>query len=173
MKSIGFKIVLFMIVTLFLGPICTSQRGGVISLVIDPKMMMVGPYESSTSGELDFIFKIADNSKKQEIGMAFEVFSAMKYSSAGGYYNYKMSSLNLDGVQYYVGGELGFIGREIDEELYFSPSFALNTGIRYFLNIDFAIEMSSSYRYRSDLVDVYQESVPMCFNGYMGIVYQW
>ena len=105
--------------------------------------------------------------------MALEVFNAIKYSSIGGYYNYKIHSVNIKNVQYYIGGEVGFIGREIDQDISLTPSVALNTGIRYFLNSDFGVEMSGSYRYRSDLVEVYQESSPMKFSGYMGLVYQW
>lgn len=151
---------------------CFSQ-GGIVTLLIDPTMMMIGPYDTSTSGELDFILKVADKTNNHETGLSLEVFDAIDYYSAGVFSNYNISSLNIKNIEYTVGGEVGLIERNIDEEMSIHPSFAFNTSIRLSLNEDIGVELASSIRYRNDLVHIYDESQPMKFNGYVGMIYKW
>ena len=157
---------------LFVNMYCSAQKNGFVSLVIDPKMLIMGPYETSEQGELDFIVKLSDHTKNSEIGIAYERFASIDYSSYGIFYNQKIDFNIIKDTSYILGFESGFIRRQLEDHV-LKMSFAFNAGVRYDINSSIGVEVSSNYRYRSDLVELYNESNPMMFSGYMGVYYNW
>ena len=163
-----------------LGMFCTisslSQNKGLFSVMIDPKMLIVGPYETSEHGELDIIFKIAHHNPHHEIGLYSELFSAIGYYSFGMFYNYKFliesEKKDFNRFVFPVGIELGFIKRKDEVDL-LEYSFALNGSIRYFLVKNWAIEVNYRWIKRSDLTELYDEGFLMKSNMYTGLVYVW
>ncbi|MGB2128518.1 MAG: hypothetical protein ACPHXR_03485 [Flavicella sp.] len=157
---------------LFVNIYCSAQKNGFVSVVIDPKMLIKGPYEDSENGELDFVLKLSDHTETSEIGIAYERFASIDYSSYGIFYNQKIDLPILKDTSYILGVESGFIRRQVEDHI-IKLSFALNAGVRYDINSSVGVEVSSNYRYRSDLVELYDSTNPMIFSGYMGVYYTW
>ncbi|MGY5354071.1 hypothetical protein [Wenyingzhuangia sp. IMCC45467] len=167
-------IILAMIYILFhITGLSIAQENGIVQFYLDPKMMIEGPYKNSKSGELDFLMKIGSSTNTYEMGFFVEKFKAIKYTSAGVYYNKKINVKklmpSLDKFEFSVGFDSGFIHRIINEDKNYSITAALNAETKYFLKKNFGISLKSNYRYRGDLVEFYGTKNPMLFSGYVGV----
>ena len=65
----------------------------------------------------------------------------------------------------------GFIYRS--NERVMKPTININNEIRVPINSRLALSLLSSFKYRSDLVELYSESKPLKFNGYLGLIYKF
>lgn len=152
-----------------------AQEHGIVQFYLDPKMMIEGPYKNSKSGELDFLMKIGSSTNTYEMGFFVEKFKAIKYTSAGMYYNKKINVKklmpSLDKFEFSVGFDSGFIHRFINKDKNYSITAALNAETKYFLKKNFGVSLKSNYRYRGDLVEFYGTKNPMLFSGYAGLFF--
>lgn len=162
-----------------------SQSSGMLSFTLDPKMLAVGPYETSEYGELDLTIRLGCSKERFEIGLYTELFPAIGYYGFGLFSNYKFF-LDSNPKTFHrwvvpIGGELGFIRRvhreannlrsHRDKVLQFN--FGFIGSVRYFIIKNMALELGVDYRYRSDLEKIYQDDFQLRANVFTGIVFTW
>ena len=149
---------------------CTSlySQQNYISIHVDPKMAIKGPYETSKSGELDILFRAAHTENNSEIGIEYESFTAIDYAAWGLFYNYVF---NFHKVNLTAGFMSGFIYRSDYNVM--KPTININNEIRVPINNRLALSLLSSFKYRTDLVEIYSENKPLKFNGYLGLIYKF
>lgn len=135
-------------------------------------MLVNGPYSDSQEGALDFLIKTSIGDSKNEFGLYFEKFKAMEYTSAGVLYNYKMElakvSSVLNNMVGLIGLDAGYIRRDLAKK---SDAFtvSLNAELRYLVSKNFGVNLTSNYRLRGDLIDLYNDKTPFIFSGYVGL----
>ncbi|MDO3694724.1 hypothetical protein QVZ41_07700 [Wenyingzhuangia sp. chi5] len=149
-----------------------AQKKGIIQVSFDPTMLVNGPYSDSQKGALDFLIKTSIGDSKNEFGLYFEKFKAMEYTSAGVLYNYKMElakvSSVLNNMIGLIGLDAGYIRRDLAKT---SDAFtvSLNAELRYLVSKNFGVNLTSNYRVRGDLIDLYNDKTPFIFSGYVGL----
>ncbi|MDG1806087.1 hypothetical protein [Flavicella sp.] len=146
-----------------------------VSLSADPKMIVVGPYETSESGEWDLLLRFAYRRKHFEYSVFYEGFKAISYSSAGINVNYlffkKDAQSRFNRLEFGVGPGFGVIVRK---ELDVRENFIeLNGEFRYFFNKNIGLMFLGNLKYRSDLVVRYNETEPWRFSNFWGVIYRW
>ena len=152
-----------------------SQKKGIVQVSLDPTMLVNGPYSDSQNGALDFLIKAAIGNSKNELGLYFEKFKAMEYTSAGILFNHKMELAKVSSVLSnmigLIGLDTGYIRRNQSKVSRTSDSFtvSLNAELRYLVSKNFGINLTSNYRVRGDLIDLYNDKTPFIFSGYVGL----
>ncbi|MGY5354155.1 hypothetical protein [Wenyingzhuangia sp. IMCC45467] len=151
-----------------------AQKEGIFQVSLDPTMLVNGPYADSEKGALNFLIKASRGNSKNELGLYLERFQAMDYTSAGVLYNYKMNlakvSSMLNNMIGLIGLDAGYIRRDLAKT---SDAFttSLNAELRYLVSQSFGLNLTSNYRMRGDLVDLYDDKTPFIFSGYVGLFY--
>lgn len=152
-----------------------AQNDFRMSLLYDVKMKAVGPYETSETGEWDLLFRFAYRHKHWEYQFFLENFYAIKYGAIGfgAHYLYFIEDANKNFYrwEFAAGPGIGIIVREelgVEE-----PFFELNGDIRYFFNRSIGISVLGNLKYRTDLVERYDEEDPWRLSGFLGLVYRW
>ena len=146
-----------------------------VSLSFDPKMIIVGPYETSEKGEWDLLLRFAHRRKHFEYTLFYEGFKSISYSSAGIGVNYlflkKDAKSRFNRLEMGLGPGFGVIVRkELDvRENYFE----FNGEFRYFFNKHLGLMFLGNFKYRNDLVARYDEDEPWRFSNFWGIIYRW
>ena len=149
-----------------------AQNKGIIQISLDPTMLVNGPYSDSQNGALDLLVKTSIGNSKNEFGLYYEKFKAMEYTSAGILYNHKMElakiSSKLDNMIGLIGLDAGYIRRDLAKS---SDAFtmSLNTELRYLVTKNLGVNLTSNYRLRGDLIDLYNDKTPFIFSGYIGL----
>lgn len=154
-----------------------AQKKVIFQILIDPKMMIEGPYEESKNGKLDLVLKLGRSRESYEVGLFVNRFKALSYNSAGVYYNRKINIEKflpvLDKFELSGGLDTGFIHRIINSEKNYSFTASLNAELKYFMKENFGVVLLSNYRYRGGLVEYYNTKNPMLFSGYFGVFYKF
>ncbi|ANW96271.1 hypothetical protein AXE80_08260 [Wenyingzhuangia fucanilytica] len=151
-----------------------AQKEGIVQVSLDPTMLVNGPYADSEKGALNFLIKASRGNANNELGLYFEKFSAMEYTSAGVLYNYKMDlttvSSMLNNMIGLIGLDAGYIRRDLAKK---SDAFttSINAELRYLISQNFGLNLTSNYRMRGDLIDLYNDKTPFIFSGYVGLFY--
>ncbi|SHH72574.1 hypothetical protein [Wenyingzhuangia marina] len=149
-----------------------AQKKGIIQVSLDPTMLVNGPYSDSQNGALDFLIKASIGNPKNELGLYYERFKAMDYTSAGVLYNHKMELAKVSSVLSnmigLIGLDAGYIRRDLAKR---SDAFtvSLNAELRYLVSKNFGVNLTSNYRVRGDLIDLYNDKTPFIFSGYVGL----
>ena len=155
-----------------------AQSQGMVSIVIDPKMAVEGPYKTSEHGELDITLRVACHHLKYEIGAFTELFPAIEYYGFGLFFKYKFllekNPKKFNRWVLPIGADVGFIKRNQEfEEKVLMFNFAIDGGVRFFITKNIGLELGINYRYRSDLEEIYQDNFQMRYNVYSGLVFVW
>ncbi|NIJ45246.1 hypothetical protein FHR24_001685 [Wenyingzhuangia heitensis] len=178
MKQIKLFIIMGIVVVLGLCSTAAVAQNAVIQFSLDPTMLANGPYADSDHGELDFMIKGSKIFKENnEIGIFVEQFSAMNYTSAGFLYNRKVNifpetSAMCESVETLFGIDAGAIKRDVEEEDGTYLTAGLNAEFRFLLSDKFGFNLTSNYRYRGDLANIYNDNSPFIFSGYVGVFYK-
>ena len=132
------SIFIFCLLFLFLNKTSFAQKEKDfrVSLGYDPKMKLLGPYETSEEGEWNLLFRFAHRRKHMEYTLFLETFDAISYGALGVGVNYlfliKDSQNRFNRWEFGIGPGFGVIVRkELDVKENF---FELNGEFRYFFN---------------------------------------
>lgn len=151
-----------------------AQKEGIIQVSLDPTMLVNGPYAESENGALNFLIKASRGNSKNELGLYFEKFKEMEYTSVGILYNHKVSlakvSSMLNNMIGLIGLDAGYVRRDLEKK---SNAFttSINAELRYLVSQKFGFNLTSNYRMRGDLIDLYDDKTPFVFSGYVGLFY--
>jgi hypothetical protein len=175
MKKI--KRVIVMGIVLLFGFSGSFQNKGIVLLSIDPRMLLNGPYEDSTGGELNFVVRAGVTNFKNEMGVSFESFSALDYRGYEAFYNYKFFTKKIENESRYfefLGGVASGVVTRPKQDVS-ELTLALNAESRYYFSKNWGLSITGNYRYRGDLVEMYDASFSnyMVFSGYFGVLFRW
>ena len=173
-KHMGRKITLALFFLLTLSAF--GQNNPYIEIGFDPKMITNGPYEGADSA-LDMMVKVGIHGKRLDYNFYTEVFNATRYYSYGigmmiPYRLYPPESQNrTTSLDFAFGFDVGLISRpELNST---TGSFGLNLETRFNIGKSFTLKYLANWRYRSDLVNVYNEQNNFKFGGYLSLVYNF
>ncbi|GGF79437.1 hypothetical protein [Wenyingzhuangia marina] len=145
-----------------------SQKKTNLSIYIDPKMLIYGPYMNDKKGALDILSRFYISKNKNEYGLELEYFNRIHYLASGLFYSRQI--LKIKKTYIYTGGNIGFIFRTSKYNTK-TPSFSINCRIKYKLTNKLSISLLANYKHRSDLVKLYNNKKILYFNGYIGLNY--
>lgn len=166
------KILVLFFALLLCKIVCTAQKSVFLSLSLDPKMLITGPYDTSKQGALNYVFRLGATGETHEYGLSLENFSEIGYFSYSAFYNYKNPfGIAVENFSFLIGAEVGRLIRKVED--YRGVTFAVNAETRYHFNKNWGVLLAATYRYRCDLVEVYQENNCYKFNGYTGVFFNW
>ncbi|MEI6866269.1 hypothetical protein [Flavicella sp.] len=142
---------------------------------LDPKMKVLGPYDYSDKGELNFLFRFGYRFKHIEYSVFLETFDAIGYRAYGLNANYffllEDSKRRFNQWELGLGPGIGIVDRKkINVEGFF---FEVNGEVRYFFNKHLGISLLENLKHRTDLVIRYNEKRPLRLSGFLGIIYRW
>lgn len=152
-----------------------DQKGFRTSLSYDVKMKAVGPYETSETGEWNFLYRFGYLHKHIEYQFFLENFNAISYGAIGVGVNYLFfiedSKKRFNRWEIGAGPGVGIIvRRELGVE---EPFFELNGDFRYFFSKKWGVSVLGNLKHRSDLVERYNEEDPWRLSGFAGVMFRW
>lgn len=152
-----------------------SQNDFRASLSYDVKMKAVGPYETSETGEWNFLARFGYRHKNWEYQAFLENFESISYGAAGVGVNYLFlisdSQNRFNRWEIGVGTGIGVIVRkELGVQ---APFYEFNGDFRYFFSKRWGASLLGNLKYRSDLVERYDEDDPWRLSGFLGLIYRW
>ena len=142
-----------------------------VSIAIDPTMAINGAYETSTSGALDLILRIADRTRNLEVGFQLEYFKDLKPS----YYSYGMFANQIipirDKNEIYAGIEANLLMRKLERSTVGFLSVGVNAGYRFYIG-NFGIGLEANYKTRPDFKGLWGSNKKGTESGYITFTYK-
>ena len=152
-----------------------AQNDFRVALSFDPKMKIYGPYDYSTSGEWNLLLRGAFKHKNFEYALFLEGFDAISYGAIGINVNYVFGIQDkqnrFDRWEFAVGPGYGVVLRE--ELDVYEDIIEFNGDTRYFFNKNLGLQLLGNLKYRSDLVEEYDEEDPWRLSAFFGLIYRW